>query len=122
MHVRWVVFLQKFSFIIKHKSGHQNRVADALSRCTHLLTALQTEITRFEELKDTYMEDSDFSDMWRKCVQVRPVGEYSLRHGYLFKSNSLCITQSSLWMQLIKEAHCGGLAAQLGQQKATEQL
>lgn len=59
MHAIWVVFLQKFSFVLKHKSGQQNRVADALSRCFALLVQLQIEITGLETLKDLYCTDKN---------------------------------------------------------------
>lgn len=53
---------------------------------------------------------------------MQPVTEYSLRHGYLFKGNALCIPDSSYQQQLVKEAHAGGLAAHLGREKTIQQL
>ncbi|PKU85169.1 RNA-directed DNA polymerase [Dendrobium catenatum] len=122
MHARWVLFLQKFTFVLKHKSGAQNRVADALSRRTALLTQLQTEITGLDCLKDLYATDPDFEHIWKDCSGGQAHGEYTLRHGYLFKGNALCIPSSSWRHQLILEAHSGGLAAHLGRDKTFQQL
>ena len=37
-HMKWVEYLQNFTFVVKHKSGVTNRVADALNRIRSLLT------------------------------------------------------------------------------------
>ena len=39
-HLKWVEFLQSYTFVLKHRSGKSNRVADALSRRHLLLTQM----------------------------------------------------------------------------------
>ena len=56
MHARWIQFLQKFLFEIRHKAGLQNKVADALSRQSDLLPLLPLRMRSwgFEQLKELY--------------------------------------------------------------------
>ncbi|PKU79630.1 putative mitochondrial protein [Dendrobium catenatum] len=122
MHARWVIFLQKFSFVVKYKTGKLNRVADALSRRAALLTRLQTEVTGMQEMKALYAEDTDFGSIWESCCFGTPQDDFSVRHGFLFKGNSLCVPESSWRQQLIKDIHCGGLAAHVGRDRTLQQL
>ena len=40
MHGSWVEFLQRYSFVVKHRAGVENKAADALSRRVSLLLVM----------------------------------------------------------------------------------
>jgi len=65
--MKWVEYLQSFTFVIKHKSGVTNRVADALRRRCSLLIEMNIEVLGFDEMKELYDTDPDFSEAWREC-------------------------------------------------------
>lgn len=111
------MFLQKFTFVVKHKSGMSNKVADALSRRTSLLLALQTEITGLKELKDMYATDSDFAEIWSRSLLHFPNEDYYIQDGFIFKGNQLCVPNTFLRSQIIQEMHSNGLAAHTSQDK-----
>ncbi|KAI4370397.1 hypothetical protein MLD38_018752 [Melastoma candidum] len=89
-HAKWVEFLQAFTFVLKHKPGAKNVVADALSRKMTLLTAMETKLIGFEYLKDLYKDDEDFGGIIVQCTnqsvdrfhqaksRVQPQGLYTL--------------------------------------------
>ena len=52
--------MQSYTFVLKHRSGRSNRVADALSRKQLFLTVMQVEMVGFDELKNLYPNDLDF--------------------------------------------------------------
>lgn len=60
--------MQKSTFALKHKSGQQNKITDALSRQATLLVTLVNEVIGFECLKELYVQDKDLTYIWDRCV------------------------------------------------------
>ncbi|GKV47692.1 hypothetical protein SLEP1_g54564 [Rubroshorea leprosula] len=84
-HASWSEFLQAYPFLLKYKSGVQNRVADALS-CRHaLLTSLQMKVTRFEVIKELYEDDPNLSNIWQ-ATSNQAFQQYHCQQDYLFKA------------------------------------
>jgi hypothetical protein len=52
MHARWISYIQRFVFSLKHKLGKLNRIANALSPQATLLITMKVEVTGFECLKE----------------------------------------------------------------------
>jgi hypothetical protein len=62
-HAKWVEFIESFPYVIKHKKGKENVIADALSRRYALLTQLNYKIFGLETIKDQYVHEADFKDV-----------------------------------------------------------
>ena len=60
--------MQSYTFVLKHKSGKSNRVANALSRRHILLRKMQIDVVGFKELKNLYLEHLDFVEAWKACI------------------------------------------------------
>ena len=63
-HVKWVEYMQNFTFLIKHISGTANKVVDALSRKCLLMQEFKVRMLGFHDLKDMYVDDSDFKEVY----------------------------------------------------------
>ncbi|WVZ70559.1 LOW QUALITY PROTEIN: hypothetical protein U9M48_019218 [Paspalum notatum var. saurae] len=123
MLARWAAYLERFNYLIIHKSGATNRVADALSRRACLLISFEAELPGMEQIKDLYEDDDDFGQVWFKHLQGQPLGEeYVVQDGYLFKKDRLCIPRSSLRDKLIRELHSSDLSGHVGRDKTIANL
>ena len=47
-HGSWVEFQQRYSFVVKHRMGVENKAADALIRRVSLLSVMNVKVTGFE--------------------------------------------------------------------------
>ncbi|GJV55281.1 RNA-directed DNA polymerase [Tanacetum coccineum] len=99
-HAKWVEALQDFNFVIRHKVRNANTFADALSRRPALMTSTTVHVVGFESLKQLYIDDPNFKDVWEKC-SVASFRDYVQRDGLLFKGHRLCVPLSSLWKLLL---------------------
>jgi len=123
-HGHWVEYLQAYSFVLKHKSGIENKAANALSRRVTLLTVMSVEVTGFERLKEEYESCSEFGEIYLtlKDENHRVINGYHLQDGYLFRDNKLCIPKTSVRDFLIWEIHVRGLSGHFGRNKTIEEV
>ncbi|KAJ0735706.1 putative nucleotidyltransferase, Ribonuclease H [Helianthus annuus] len=106
-HGRWLAFLEKFTFVVKHKTGVSNRVADALSRRSNLLVSMRVDVPGLEVIREQLAIDPYFSVILQD-VETGQKSDFLLHEGFLFKGNQLCIPDSSLRLKIIKELHGEG--------------
>jgi transposase InsO family protein len=121
-HASWVEFIESFPYIIKHKNGKENVIADALSRRYTMLSQLDFKIFGLQTVKDQYVNDADFKDVLIHCTPGKPWGKFHMQDGFLFRANKLCIPASSVRLLLLQEAHGGGLMGHFGVHKTHEVL
>jgi hypothetical protein len=126
-HVKWVEYMQNFTFVIKHVSGTANKVVDALSRKCFLLQEFKVKTLGFDDLRNMYTDDQDFKEAYE--VAENPILrdrsqwiEYMIQEGLLFKGNQLCILKCSMRKNLLKEKHSGGFAGHFGHDKTFAKL
>ncbi|GFY91156.1 hypothetical protein Acr_07g0013520 [Actinidia rufa] len=122
-HGRWLEFLQDHTFVLKHRSGVENKAADALSRRAFLLSLLDARVVGFERLKEDYESCLDFRDSYLALSSNPSISldDYIIREGFLFRATKLCIPRTSMRDFLVWEIHAGGLAGHFGRDKTIEE-
>jgi hypothetical protein len=119
-HAKWVEFIKTFPYIIKHKKGKENVIADALSRHYIMLSQLDHKIFGLDSIKVLYAMDVDFKDAYENCGEGRTWNKYVLQDGLLYRANKLCVPASSIHLLFLQEAHGGGLMGHFGVKKTVD--
>ena len=74
--------------MIQYKQGKENVVADALSRRYALIITLNAKLLGFEHIKELYVHDNDFSNVYNVCEKVA-FNKFYRHDGFLFWENKL---------------------------------
>jgi hypothetical protein len=83
-HAKSVQFIESFSYVIKHKKGKENVIADALSRRYALLTQLDYKIFGLETIKYQYVHDADFKDVLLHCKDGKTWDKFVFNDVFVF--------------------------------------
>ena len=101
-------FIETFPYVIRYKQGKENIVANGLSKRYVLLSTLDPKLLGFEQIKELYHLEQDFSDKFRAC-EKNAVDKFYRHEGFLFQENKLCVPNCSLRDLLVRESHGGWL-------------
>jgi hypothetical protein len=108
-HAKLMEFIETFPYIIKHKKGKDNVIADVLSRRYTMLSQLDHEFFGLESIKELFATDFGFKDSYENCREGRTWNKYMLHNDLLYHANKLCVPTSSARLLFLQEAHGGGL-------------
>nr|GEX71966.1 hypothetical protein [Tanacetum cinerariifolium] len=109
-HGRWLVFLEKFTFVVKHKTGVSNRAANALSKMNGFLVTIQVDVPGLDVIRDMVTLDPYFLVVLQG-VQSREKIDFVLHDGFLFKGNQLFIPIQVSACKLLRSCTVKGMLA-----------
>jgi hypothetical protein len=121
-HAKWVKFIESFPYVIKHKKGKDNVIADALSHRYTMLSQLEFKFFGLETIKEQYLHDVEFQDVLQNCRDGRIWNKFILSDRFVFHASKLCIPDGSVCLLLLQEAHGGGLMGHFGFKKVENVL
>jgi hypothetical protein len=101
-HAKWIEFIETFSYIINHKKGKENVIADTLSRRYTMFSQLDHKIFGLESIKELYAMDVDFKDAYENYREGRTWNKYVLQDDLLYRANKLCVPASSVHLLFLQ--------------------
>jgi hypothetical protein len=87
-----------------------------------MLSQLEFRIFGLQTVKDQYVDDADFKDIFIHSKDVKPWGKFHVQYGFLFHANKMCIIASLVHLLLLQEAHGGSPMGHFGVYKTHEVL
>ena len=83
--------------MINHRSGIENKAADALSRLTVTLHRMSAHVIGFDRLKNEYTACPDFGIIYNEVSNGnrQEYLNFLVENGYLFKVTKLCVPRTS---------------------------
>ena len=123
--MKWMEFIQAYTFSIKHKKGTTKKFVDTLSWRNLTVKEIQVSSVGIEAMKNMYAIDEDFKETYEVFQTMNEryhsnFSEFILQDGLLFKGNQLCVPKGSVRENIVKEKHCGSLAGHFGINKTLE--
>ncbi|KAL6313102.1 hypothetical protein AAG906_018817 [Vitis piasezkii] len=84
-HGKWVSLLQEYTFVIRHKSGVENKATDALSQVVYILSSMAIQALGFDLLKWDYNSCKDFNILYDALAAgiAGAYPDFSLHDGYI---------------------------------------
>ena len=89
-YAKWMDFIETFPYVIKYKKGKENVVVDVLSRRYALLTTLDSKLLGFEFIKELYVSDHDFGNVFASCTNGAIFNDFYVFEGFLLKKLLMC--------------------------------
>jgi len=94
--------------MVKYKQVKENIVVDTLSRRHLVFSTLNTTLLGFEHMRDLYIKDVDFFQVYVVC-EHSTFDKFYRFDEYLFKEKILCVPNYSMRELVVPKVHKGEL-------------
>nr|GEX39023.1 putative reverse transcriptase domain-containing protein [Tanacetum cinerariifolium] len=103
---RWLAFLEKFTFVVKYKTGVSNRVVDALSGRSNLLVSMQVDVPKLDVIRERLTLEPYFSIVLQGVLHLKIIKKLH-GEGHVGRDRTLQLVQASyFWLTMRKEVNC----------------